>query len=50
LKFQAMMPGGENICLGFEDPDGRIHRVVLPLEAPPGLLMTSAAHAAKRFD
>jgi hypothetical protein len=40
LNFWAVLPGGQQICLGFVAADGRIHRIVLPFDALTGLLMT----------
>jgi hypothetical protein len=40
LNFWAVLPGGQQICLGFIDANGRTHRIVLPFDALTGLLMT----------
>jgi hypothetical protein len=40
LNFWAVLPGGTQICLGFQAADGRVHRIVLPVDALTGLLMT----------
>ena len=40
LTTWAVVPGGEQICLGFAATGGETHRIVLPFEALTGLLMT----------
>lgn len=40
LTTWAVLPGGEQVCLGFADTGGETHRIVLPCEALTGLLMT----------
>lgn len=40
LTTWAVIPGGEQVCLGFAAIDGETHRIVLPFEALTGLLMT----------
>jgi len=40
LTTWAVMPGGERVSLGFASEGGDTHRIVLPIEALTGLLMT----------
>src|ERR1700690_452377 len=40
LTTWAVVPGGEQVCLGFAATGGETHRIVLPFEALAGLLMT----------
>jgi hypothetical protein len=40
LATWAVVPGGEQVCLGFAATNGETHRIVLPFEALTGLLMT----------
>jgi hypothetical protein len=40
LTTWSVLPGGTQICLGFADADGGSHRIVLPVEALSGLMMT----------
>jgi hypothetical protein len=40
LTTWTVLPGGTEICLGFADADGDSHRIVLPVEALSGLMMT----------
>jgi hypothetical protein len=40
LTTWAVVPGGEQVCLGFAAVGGETHRIVLPFEALTGLLMT----------
>jgi hypothetical protein len=40
LTTWAVLPGGEQVCLGFGTTGGGTHRIVLPFEALTGLLMT----------
>jgi hypothetical protein len=40
LTTWAVLPGGEQVCLGFAAPTGETHRIILPFEALTGLLMT----------
>jgi hypothetical protein len=40
LTTWAVLPGGEQVCLGFAATGGETHRIVLPFEALTGLLMT----------
>jgi hypothetical protein len=40
LTSWAVLPGGEQVCLGFAATGGETHRIVLPFEALTGLLMT----------
>jgi hypothetical protein len=40
LTTWAVLPGGDQVCLGFAAADGGTHRIVLPFEALTGLLMT----------
>ena len=40
LTTWAVLPGGNQVCLGFAATGGRTHRIVLPFEALAGLLMT----------
>jgi hypothetical protein len=40
LTSWAVVPGGEQVCLGFAAAGGETHRIVLPFEALTGLLMT----------
>jgi hypothetical protein len=40
LTTWAVLPGGNHLWLGFAASDGGTHRIVLPLEAVTGLLMT----------
>jgi hypothetical protein len=39
LTTWNVLPGGTQICLGFADAGGGVHRIVLPVEALSGLLM-----------
>ena len=40
LTTWAVIPGGEQVCLGFASAGGETHRIVLPFEALTGLLLT----------
>lgn len=40
LTTWAVLPGGEQVCLGFAAIGGETYRIVLPLDALTGLLMT----------
>jgi hypothetical protein len=40
LTTWAVLPGGEQVCLGFASTDGATHSIVLPVDALTGLLMT----------
>jgi hypothetical protein len=40
LTTWAVLPGGEQVCLGFAASDGETHRIILPFAALTGLLMT----------
>ena len=40
LTTWAVVPGGEQVCLGFAATGGETHRIVLPFEALTRLLMT----------
>ncbi len=40
LTTWSVLPGGTQICLSFADADGGNHRIVLPVEALSGLMMT----------
>lgn len=40
LTTWAVLPGGNQVCLGFAATGGGTHRIVLPFEALVGLLMT----------
>jgi hypothetical protein len=40
LTSWAVVPGGEQVCLGFAAAGGETHRIVLPFDALTGLLMT----------
>ena len=40
LTTWAVLPGGEQVCLGFTASDGETHRIILPFAALTGLLMT----------
>ena len=40
LTTWAVLPGGEQVCLGFAATGGETHRIVLPFAALTGLLMT----------
>ena len=40
LTTWAVLPGGEQVCLGFTAADGETHRIILPFAALTGLLMT----------
>ena len=40
LTSWAVLPGGEQICLGLVSTAGETHRIVLPVDALTGLLMT----------
>jgi hypothetical protein len=40
LTTWSVLPGGEQVCLGFAATGGETHRLVLPFEALTGLLMT----------
>lgn len=40
LTTWAVLPGGEQVCLGFAAAGGATHRIILPFNALTGLLMT----------
>jgi hypothetical protein len=40
LTTWAVLPGGEQVCLGFAATGGETHRIILPFAALTGLLMT----------
>src|ERR1700722_10180668 len=40
LTSWSVIPGGEQVCLGFAARDGEIHRILLPVDTLTGLLMT----------
>jgi hypothetical protein len=40
LTTWVVLPGGEQVCLGFATAGGETHRIVLPFDALTGLLMT----------
>jgi hypothetical protein len=40
LKSWAVLPGGNQISLDFVAIDGETHRIVLPVDALSGLMMT----------
>ena len=40
LTTWAVLPGGEQVCLGFAATGGETHRIILPMAALTGLLMT----------
>ena len=40
LTTWTVLPGGHHVSLGFAAAGGATHRIVLPIEALTGLLMT----------
>jgi hypothetical protein len=40
LTSWTVLPGGEQVCLGFAASGGTTHRIILPFAALTGLLMT----------
>ena len=40
LTSWAVVPGGEQVCLGFAASGGETHQILLPFDALTGLLMT----------
>jgi hypothetical protein len=40
LTTWVVLPGGEQVCLGFAATGGETHRIILPFAALTGLLMT----------